>query len=221
MYDGDTMTRKREEITFRSLGVVILADSHNPTVFNPDFAKSNRIIPKEWNITQSITTPGLAVMTCDNGVEMVVDPNRLSITQKHAGQPLQDPCDDRIHKIAQKYVRTLPHTPYKSLGLNCLASIERNKPLEWMTKKFLKPNTLIPKIQVTPRFVLEQEDSALQLVFNYANNSDKTGLVLIDCNIHYDDVLDSETLCKRIDKWPSNQKYIETIIGDLVWDDEC
>ena len=72
--------------TLRSLSVVILGEYHNPSIINPDFVVSNNIIPKSWKIVETITTPGLSVLRYANGIQVIVDPSRLTILEERNEQ---------------------------------------------------------------------------------------------------------------------------------------
>ena len=43
--------------------------------------------------------------------------------------PFVDHVDDRIHDLAEAYIRRLPHVPYQGIGLNCAISVPNEDPL--------------------------------------------------------------------------------------------
>ena len=84
-----------------SVGVVVTAEFHNPSVLNRDFLVSKRIVPEDWEVTEGFTTPGLSVLSYDNGIQWTLDQSKgsqLSVTwpalkemlQTVFGRPLDD-----------------------------------------------------------------------------------------------------------------------------------
>ena len=53
---------------FQFSGVVV-GQAHNPTILNPDFLAAEGIVPKSWNwsVSETITTPPLAMVRYSNG----------------------------------------------------------------------------------------------------------------------------------------------------------
>ncbi len=198
-------------ITLHSLSVVILAEQHNPSIINPDFVKYNKIIPEKWQITQTITTPGLSVLKYDNNVQLVVEPNSLNISQDQ-NESFQKDANSEIYKIATQYVKALPHIPYSRLGLNCVVSMIRNNSQEWLTKRFLKTSSQDTKLYMMPKFIITNKEYVINLVFSSRKNNE----VVVNCNVHYNGKLDHALLSQRINEWPSRQKDIKRIIDNLI-----
>ena len=207
-----------EQDTFglRSASVVITAENHNPSTLNPDFVTVNGIIPEEWKSINTITTPGLSLLEYDNHVKLILDPNALTIVCE-CNEPFQKRHKYPAHDIAVKYVKILPHTPYKNLGLNCIISIPRDEPQEWITKQFLKPALYDTRTQLVPKFIIKNKKNTLTLEFSYDQQYGKNSIT-VKCNIHYNGPHKSTSLYEKINEWPYEQKNIENEIIKLVQD---
>ena len=42
-----------EQFEIKELTIVLLAETHNPTILNPDFLKYNEIVPFDWKVAGS------------------------------------------------------------------------------------------------------------------------------------------------------------------------
>jgi len=96
--------------------VVLVADSHNPSILNPDFLIRNEIVPNDWVVDQSqpvLTTPAFSQFRYLSGVSFTIDPSKLII---------QDVLPEGeifpVPEIALSYLRNVPHVKYHALGIN-------------------------------------------------------------------------------------------------------
>lgn len=205
-------------ITLRSLSVVILAEYHNPSILNTNFVVSNDIVNKEWRTVETVTTPGLSILKYDNGVQLAMNPNRLSISVE-LDERLHEHHNNEIYHIAIKYVNTLPHISYRSLGLNCILQITQDEPLKWLTERFLNADSYNDGLYMLPKFIKDLGENKIGLDFNYQNTSDENSIV-IDCNSHHIGPFTSSSLCQKIEEWPTRQKDIQDMIDNLIQGDK-
>jgi hypothetical protein len=94
-----------------STNVVILAESHNPTIVSKDWIIKKEVL--EEPITNFIHTPPFSMVE-NNELSIHVDLNRMQIIVKKV-EP------DIINKLPiaiKKYVSSLPETPYTAVGFN-------------------------------------------------------------------------------------------------------
>lgn len=117
--------------------VVVVADAHNPTILNPDFLASQRIVPKSWGweVAEAITTPPLAMVRYENGVNVTVEQNKIQISDPNVGD---GPEQSKITEIAAAYVEILPHVRYTAVGNNFQSLIPRSNPGDYLKDRFLK-----------------------------------------------------------------------------------
>ena len=199
-----------DEMWLHSSSVVITADSHNPSILNKDFLVMHKIVPKEWNVIKAIVTPGISIIEYENGIQWTIDQQRLRISQEHDA-PFSRYGDSRVYDLADTYVETLPHVPYRSLGLNCVLSIVREDPSEWITDRFLKIDRQDADLRMMPRLSMSLGDMTLNLSLD-AGDAKREGslvsLVIIDCNLHRNGPFDAESLRGAIRQWRDAQNQI-------------
>ena len=121
---------------FQFSGVVV-GQAHNPTILNPDFLAAEGIVPKSWNwsVSETITTPPLAIVRYSNGTTITVEPHKLQVTDPNAEN---GPHNSKVIEIASAYVRVLPHVRYTASGNNFQSLIQRDAPEEYLKSRFLK-----------------------------------------------------------------------------------
>ena len=116
---------EKPRLVLRTVSVVVNAEFHNPSILNPDFLVSREIVPADWTVLETVTTPTLSVVRYENGVTWTVNPAQLTITQP-TGPDFADNCD--VHRLASLYLEKLPYVPYRSLGLNCEIAVSEPQP---------------------------------------------------------------------------------------------
>ncbi|MHB8970926.1 MAG: hypothetical protein ACYC3X_01155 [Pirellulaceae bacterium] len=116
---------------------VVVGHAHNPTILNPDFLASQRIVPKSWGweVAETITTPPLAIVRYANGVNITVEQNKIQITDPNVED---GPGKSKISDIAAAYIEILPHVRYTAVGNNFQCLIPQNSPGEYLKSRFLK-----------------------------------------------------------------------------------
>ena len=101
--------------------VVITAASHNPSMLNPDFLKTQRIVPSGWEVSESVSTPPVSMIMFANGIQWVMDESVLNVIER-CDSGFQDGY--AIHQTVIRYLETVTHVPYRNLGLK----LERGDP---------------------------------------------------------------------------------------------
>lgn len=96
------------------LSVVVVANSHNPSLLNPDFLRFNDIVPRDWQLEGDPICAGpLAQVTFAAGVNVLAQPDRVVFSESLIGKE-----STQLGTIARKFVETLPHVDYTQLGIN-------------------------------------------------------------------------------------------------------
>lgn len=171
------------------VSVVLSAHVHNPSIINPDFLKSSRIVPTDWTVTETITTPGFSQTDFENGIGLTVDEARCVIRETIVGDFRKS---YRAHAVARAYIRTLPHVPYSAVGLNWLVRLPRRNSKAWLLTRFLRPGSWLkadPAISgATIRFEIEYRGSTCFLVVAAAGprGSGDEDKIVVDANFHYE-----------------------------------
>jgi len=99
------------KLTLTGANIVVLADSHNPSIASKDWLLSNGIFVEEPE--KFMHSPVLALYESARFI-LTVDPQRLQVTLK---QPKVEALKE-LPEIVKRYVERLPQTPYRAVGLN-------------------------------------------------------------------------------------------------------
>jgi hypothetical protein len=100
------------------LSVVIVAENHNPSILNPDFLLRNGIVKEEWHwdlAKPPISTQPFSQVVFKSGFSITAHFDRLVFTEAEEGNI---PTITELAHIVCKYVETLPHVAYRSVGIN-------------------------------------------------------------------------------------------------------
>lgn len=101
--------------------VVVLSDGNNPKLLSHDFLARNHIVPEEWVVRDIVITPPFSNMVYENGVQFVVELNKLQV---RANKPERIDCDRDLPKMVTEYLRVLPHVPYQGVGVNFIFALK-------------------------------------------------------------------------------------------------
>ena len=165
------------------VGVVVTANYHNPSILIKVLVNS-KIVPSGWKIVKTISTPAESIVRYDNGINWLVNQQRLDISKEY-NVPFVDHVDDSIHDLAEACIKRLPHVPYQNIGLNCAISVPNEDPLQWMTEKFLKTKSYSKDIVMEPRFAIKTGEAILNLDFTGGieqRDGKQVGSVFVLCN---------------------------------------
>ena len=220
--DGIPLTVSHE-IPYRlhSVSVVVTAEFHNPSILNRDFLVSREIVPDDWEVTEAVTTPPVAIVSYSNGIRWTVEQSNLSVVED-CGPSFQD--NYLVYTLVSAYLRKLPHVPYRSLGLNCVVSTERNNPDQWVTRRFLNWRPCregeLKVIQMMPNFTLDATDALCNLSFSVGQITPQQGesrpAVIVNCNVHHAGPYDADGLCAAIAQWPQKQEFVISALDRLL-----
>lgn len=108
--------RSMEPFVIQDLALVVVARNHNPTILNPDFLRTNHIVPENWELEgPALCVDPLAAVSYTTGVNITAQANQVAFRQSIAGK---DRTQVFLPDIAAKYVETLRHVNYRALGIN-------------------------------------------------------------------------------------------------------
>lgn len=123
-----TTTGQSEGRDLVEVAVVLVANSNNPTILNPDFLALNGIVESPSDVHQPIiVTPAFAQVIYRGGLKVTADPERIIFSQ--SGAALNED-EVQVPAMALRYVRCVPHVRYHAIGLNFTVhrSIEAAEP---------------------------------------------------------------------------------------------
>ena len=97
------------------IAVVIVGESHNPSVLTGDFLRHNKIVPEGAapNLElPPLCTPNISQISYEGGLQIVSNPQRISFSERYpANHPV---CPD----TAIRYIRTERSVKYTAVGVN-------------------------------------------------------------------------------------------------------
>ena len=201
-------------VRLHNVSVVVTAEFHNPSILNPDFLASHGIVPEDWTVAETVTTPPVSVVKYENGISWTVDQSRLTITE-NCGPTFQDSY--RVHALVDTYLEKLPHVPYRELGLNYQLSTLQSDPGSWIVAQFAadwlrhKPGVCGMKSALT----LDMGDALCNIAFADGTR-DNSPCVAAECNVHHRGRLDMADLRAAIARWPERQEFVASTLDWLL-----
>ena len=182
-------------VVLTTVSVVLVADSNNPTIINPDFLLSNGILINDVQVQEPpITTPVFSQVIYQGGISVKAEPTRVIFEQTYTGNSLE-PTNIVSPEMAKRYVEKVPHVPYSAIGINPAgvrystdeSKEELSRSLRdsgtWMTFK-----DMMPEIQF--KAIYDYEKRKISLDIAEAKKLEKDGTeafgLIFRANIHRD-----------------------------------
>lgn len=223
-----------KEIQITQLSAVILARSHNPSLLNPDFLKTNGIVDKSWIVSApTFSTEQVSQVIFKEGVSLLLQPDKLIIDQYIEGA--FKPENILLSRIASQYFKTLPHVNYIALGINPVGFVpfESEEAVDnYIYNQLLRPGDwkFYPGsiLEMSPTFTYIFKDFTIRLSLTKVikiddDNSDiKTFGILFSGNIHRDIVLSGASpdriipLVERVALWSEDVDSYLSIINNCL-----
>jgi len=213
-----------DSITVAAVSVVLVAESQNPAIINPDFMKNNSIVPPEWEVQPpAILLPPLAQILYQSRVSATVDQNRCTFEQAIGGA-FKDKY--HVHECAVNYAKKLEYN-YISLGLNWQLIIDQINPDEWLKNRFLRSGKWLNSLKPTAiAFSISGKDSAtcnFTLRTGQEVPPDLVGApIFLSCNIHFE-LENLPNKAKRITNilknWKNHQDFLTTALKKYFKED--
>ena len=105
-----------KSVNLSEVAIVLVAQSNNPSIINPDFLRHNEIVNTDLALQgDPITSPLFSQVTFERGIVVQALPDRVTVLQ--TGDSLA-PEDILCPEIAKRYVEKVPHVPYSAIGIN-------------------------------------------------------------------------------------------------------
>lgn len=193
-----------------NVAIVVISESNNPRLLNPDFLERNRIVPKDWKVKDVLVTPPFARVLYDNGVQILLEENKLHILSQ---QPDMISWEHELPGIATSFLEVLPQVSYRSIGLNFVYLSDHPKGADAekaLISKFLKQGSWLDFGRGMTGTVLEFQYRATQPQMNVKigvlEKRDSVGASLegfiFTANFHHD---------FKIDEAKERSAYINSI----------
>ncbi|MBU0995364.1 MAG: hypothetical protein KJ737_22945 [Proteobacteria bacterium] len=98
------------------ISVVVVANSNNPTILNPDFLRINYIVPENWELAKPpICVEPMAEVAYKNNVRITAQLDRVMFHENFMTGQVNT---SNIKKLSSQYIKTIPHVNYKAVGIN-------------------------------------------------------------------------------------------------------
>ncbi|MCY4509271.1 MAG: hypothetical protein OXG35_20270 [Acidobacteria bacterium] len=201
-------------LRLHAVSVVVTAAFHNPSILNPDFLVSRAIVPEDWNVAETLTTPPVAVVKYDNGIAWTVDESRLTVTEE-SGPEFGDTY--LVHGLVDAYLEKLPHVPYRGLGLNWQVTVPQADPGRWLIERFaadwLRADPQVRALQ--PMFALDAGSAVCRITFTDAGGGE-AACVAAECNMHHQGPFGTRDLRSAVARWPERQAFTLSALRKLL-----
>lgn len=180
-------------LQLRKVSVVILAQSHNPSIISPDWVRSTLSINEKGQ--NFVHTPPFSLFDSASFL-LTVDTDRWDLVSK----VLDDAHILLCGRAAGAYFRTLPHIPYKRLGMNYIWAYSPSLKGEHLPQISLKINEIDPNEILDAKSVRcggtvegDFKDYTLKLTMHYEGDQ----ILIFNYNFSHD--IQSWSTRKRID----------------------
>lgn len=109
------------KVKIQSTAIVVLSSGNNPRLLNSDFLKRNGVAQEDWAVADTLVTPPVSHVTFENGLQVLVEENRLHFRVNKAEK---FPWAGELPRVAIAYMDLLPHVQYGAIGLNFVYTSE-------------------------------------------------------------------------------------------------
>ena len=166
--------------------VVILAQSHNPSILNADFLRHNGIVGEQWQPHEDCLTSLMwSRVAFNGGLAVQADPIRVAFEQ--SGDALA--ADALVCASAAKgYLKTVPHVRYIAIGMNSKC-ISRDLSLHRVSDVLRSSGSWTTFKSVDPSFELKAiyEMGDKRVTLNVEESSHQSEpITIFRANIHRD-----------------------------------
>lgn len=194
------------------LSVVLVANSNNPSIINPDFLRYNKIVDDNYEVQDSpISTPAFSQVKFKNGITIVSDPARVIIGQSGT----LDRKNVASPEVAKRYLECVPHVPYRAIGINPKGIVygQEPNPVVNMVRDnglWMSFRDVIPEGQLKAIYRYTERTIFLDIGgTDVAENDQTTSGTLFQANIHRElTETDAESRITRLssilDSWGSD-----------------
>lgn len=212
------------EITHFS--VVVLAQSHNPTILNPDFLRNTGIVHADYKIKNFICTPPVAQVVYEEGISIIAEFEKIQFIDELLGRR---PEDSSIPQIAVDYIGKLPYVNYTAAGINFAGHkrfSDHGLVRDFIRNTFVQDGPWIDKSEITDiglNFVYSSGNVKRNVNINpgeYKKTEDHASpIVMIRYNHHLEAPNNTASISEFILDWKKAlmqyMQFNENIFGDI------
>ena len=204
------------EYLLHSLNIVILAESHDPTILKPSVLADRGIVPTDWKVVKSENSLIESTVQYEK-VVVNINPSRLEFIEG-CESPFRD--EYSVYGLVDAYLSAFPYVPYKGFGINHRVYMDTENPEQWIRQHFLRLGSGLKILSVQQTLDIGTDDGLVcRISVNPAIRNPPQGdpqrTVIFDSNIHHPD-LDADEMRVAISRWPEKQAFVISVIDELL-----
>lgn len=215
------------QIDLVEFSVVVVAQSNNPTILNPDFLRHNGIVSSDRALHDEqplFTTPMFSQVAFADGLVIQADPARITFAQT-GGRLSCEEIDCPV--VAKGYLKTIPHVPYTALGLNPKVVV-RNPPFTRLSNMLsaegdrMTFGSCLPRFEIKATYQLPGRRLALTLQEVETGQGDA---LICAGNIHRDveetnQQMGVNSILSMLDCWREDLDEFSAVVNQVLqWED--
>lgn len=217
-------------LIINEVSLVVVATNHNPTILNPDFLRYNNIVPLDWELGQPpICVEPMAQVSFKNGVKITAQFEKVIFAESVKNKKFEKL---EIASVAYKYIHTLPHVDYRSVGINPTGHVVFDDPhtvQQYLVEKFFLPGPWLEignaPVKASIKFVYSLDGSLCNLTIDAARLQVSDGnaipILLIGANFHHEIIGDSKKerlsdLSLIIENWRTDLAIFKDIANKIL-----
>ena len=196
------------------ISVVVVANSNNPTILNPDFLRINDIVPENWELAKPpICVEPLAEVAYKNNVRITAQLDRVMFRENFmAGQV----NTSNIKNLSSQYIKTIPHVNYKAVGINFAGHIGIDNSYGFSPESVIKQGDWLKfgdsevETGLTFKYSIDDSTCSLSIDRNLVKQDDKEfPIILFRANFHRNIATNDQK-----EKLETINNYIQKVDGD-------
>lgn len=116
--------------------IVILANSHNPSILHPSFLESQGIVTdRAFDPAGVFTTPAVSRVLYGDGLEFTMQTDRLQVSATRID--LDQAKNSDLPALVTRFITVLPHVSYIAVGVNLAGVIPMEAPGAYIRDRFV------------------------------------------------------------------------------------
>jgi len=181
------------KINITNFSIVVLAQSNNPSILNPDFLKNNKIVDSSFTPKKVICTPPISEVTFSEAISIIAEFERIQFIDTNIQRI---PDDSPIPEIAKKYIEVLRHVRYIATGINFTGHYlcpDKDFAESFLLKRFIKEGEWLSigdTVQAGLKFIYSFGETKNTISIDSAelikSENEKNPIILFNVNCHHD-----------------------------------
>jgi hypothetical protein len=185
--------------------VVVRGQDYNPSILNPDFLKSEKIVDEDWELSeQPLSTPVVSLVKFANGIVFVTEIGKVQVQDN---KPPEDLYTSEVPALTRRYIGKLKYIRHTAVGINVTGFVDHSAAGNFLIEKFLQPgNWRHENLEgVNLKLVYSLPEASLNITLDrgtvtFADEEINRNGILLNANYHIDTTGDSlESTLREVD----------------------